>query len=95
MVSGKNSCNVEIEYCAQCRFILRASWMAQEILMTFGENITNLKLEPSSGGVVTISLDGEILFSRKQEGRFPESKEIKQLIRDRILPEMDLGHSDE
>lgn len=95
MVSGKNSCNVEIEYCAQCRFILRASWMAQEILMTFGENITNLNLKPSSGGVFTISLDGEILFSRKQEGRFPESKEIKQLIRDRILPDMDLGHSDE
>ncbi|TDJ20890.1 MAG: SelT/SelW/SelH family protein [Gammaproteobacteria bacterium] len=95
MVSGKNSCNVEIEYCAQCRFILRASWMAQEILMTFGENITNLNLKPSSGGVFTISLDGEILFSRKQEGRFPESKEIKQLIRDRILPEMDLGHSDD
>ena len=95
MVSGKNSCNVEIEYCAQCRFILRASWMAQEILMTFGENITNLNLKPSSGGVFTISLDGEILFSRKQEGRFPESKEIKQMIRDRILPEMGLGHSDE
>lgn len=94
MVSGKNSCNVEIEYCTQCRFILRASWMAQEILMTFGENITNLNLKPSSGGVFTISLDGEILFSRKQEGRFPESKEIKQMIRDRILPEMDLGHSD-
>ena len=94
MVSGKNSCNVEIEYCAQCRFILRASWMAQEILMTFGENITNLNLKPSFGGVFTISLDGEILFSRKQEGRFPESKEIKQMIRDRILPEMDLGHSD-
>lgn len=69
--------------------------MAQEILMTFGENITNLNLKPSSGGVFTISLDGEILFSRKQEGRFPESKEIKQMIRDRILPEMDLGHSDD
>jgi selenoprotein W-related protein len=94
MVSGKNSCNVEIEYCAQCRFILRASWMAQEILMTFGENITSLSLKPSSGGVFTIRLDGEVLFSRKEKGRFPESKEIKQMIRDRILPEMDLGHSD-
>ena len=94
MVSGKNSCNVEIEYCAQCRFILRASWMAQEILMTFGEDITNLCLKPSSGGVFKIRLDGEVLFSRKDQGRFPESKEIKQMIRDRILPEMDLGHSD-
>jgi len=34
------------------------------------------------------------LFSKKEEGRFPESKEIKQMIRDQILPEMDLGHSD-
>ena len=94
MVSGKNSCNVEIEYCAQCRFILRASWMAQEILMTFGENIENLNLKPSSGGIFTIRLNDEILFSKKEEGRFPESKEIKQMIRDRVLPEMDLGHSD-
>jgi selenoprotein W-related protein len=94
MVSGKNSCNVEIEYCAQCRFILRASWMAQEILMTFGENITSLCLKPSSGGVFTIRLDDEVLFSKKEKGRFPESKEIKQMIRDRILPGMDLGHSD-
>jgi selenoprotein W-related protein len=68
--------------------------MAQEILMTFGENITSLSLKPSSGGVFTIRLDGEALFSRKEKGRFPESKEIKQMIRDRILPEMDLGHSD-
>ncbi len=94
MVSGKNSCNVEIEYCAQCRFILRATWMAQEVLMTFAENINELRLKPSSGGVFTIRLDGEVLFSKKKEGRFPESKEIKQMIRDRILPGMDLGHSD-
>jgi len=94
MVSGKKSCNVEIEYCAQCRFVLRASWMAQEILMTFGENIESLNLKPSSGGVFTIRLNDEILFSKKEEGRFPESKEIKQMIRDRVLPDMDLGHSD-
>lgn len=94
MVAGKKSCHIEIEYCAQCRFILRASWMAQEILMTFGENITDLSLKPSSGGIFTIRLDDEILFSKMEEGRFPESKEIKQMIRDRIVPEMDLGHSD-
>ena len=35
-----------------------------------------------------------MLFDRATEGRFPEVKEIKQLIRDRIVPEKDLGHSD-
>ena len=29
-----------------------------------------------------------------EAGRFPESKELKQLIRDRIAPEKNLGHSD-
>ena len=35
-----------------------------------------------------------LIFNRKQAERFPESKELKQLIRDVISPERDLGHSD-
>ena len=68
--------------------------MAQEILMTLGDEIGELALIPGKGGVFVIKLDGEILFSRDKERRFPESKEIKQLIRDQIAPEKPLGHSD-
>ncbi len=89
-----NKPRLEIEYCRQCRFILRATWMAQEILMTLGDEIGELALIPGKGGVFVIKLDGEILFSRDKERRFPESKEIKQLIRDQIAPEKPLGHSD-
>jgi len=32
--------------------------------------------------------------SRKERGRFPEIAELKQLVRDRIAPGRDLGHSD-
>jgi len=85
---------VEIEYCSQCRFILRAGWMAQELLMTFGDELGSVALVPGTGGVFEVRLDGETLFSRRAEGRFPESKELKQLVRDRIAPTMDLGHSD-
>lgn len=42
----------------------------------------------------SIELNGELLFDRATEGRFPEVKEIKQMIRDTIDPEKDLGHSD-
>lgn len=94
MVAGKNSHCLEIEYCTQCRFILRATWMAQEFLMTFADRLSSVVLVPGSGGIFEIRLDGEILFSKKSAGRFPESKEIKQLLRDRIAPGMDLGHSD-
>lgn len=85
---------VEIEYCSQCRFILRASWMAQELLMTFGEDLGEVALIPGSGGIFEIRLNGERLWNKKAAGRYPEPKEIKQLVRDRIVPGKDLGDSD-
>lgn len=94
MVAKINSPRVEIHYCTKCRFILRANWLAQELLMTFTEKIAELALVPSSGGVFSVLLDGDEIFSREKQGRFPESKELKQLVRDQIEPEMDLGHSE-
>lgn len=85
---------VEIEYCSQCHFILRAGWMAQEILTTFADELGEVALIPGTGGIFEVRVNGETIFSKKQAGHFPESKELKQLIRDRIAPEKDLGHSD-
>lgn len=85
---------VEIEYCSQCRFILRASWLAQELLTTFGEDLGEVALIPGKGGIFEVRLNGERLWNKKEAGRYPEPKEVKQLIRDRIAPDMDLGHSD-
>lgn len=85
---------IEIEYCTQCRWLLRAAWMAQELLTTFEGDIERVSLVPGSGGVFEIRLDHEPIFSRKEAQRFPEAKEIKQLVRDRIDPERSLGHSD-
>ncbi len=85
---------LEIEYCTQCGFILRAGWMAQELLMTFATELGEVALVPGREGVFDVRLDGELVFSRKVAKRFPDSKEIKQLVRDRIAPSKDLGHSD-
>lgn len=87
---------IEIHYCSTCRFILRATWMAQELLFTFGEELGALSLVPDEGGVFRVQLgDGTILFDRHaNDGAFPESKELKQLVRDAIAPGKDLGHSD-
>ncbi|WP_026461859.1 SelT/SelW/SelH family protein [Adhaeribacter aquaticus] len=89
-----NAPRVEINYCTQCRWLLRAAWLAQEILTTFEVEMGEVALVPGTGGVFTISLNGKLIYSRKEEGRFPEAKEIKQLIRDRIAPDKFLGHSD-
>lgn len=85
---------VEIEYCTQCRWLLRAGWMAQELLTTFEQELAGVTLVPGTGGVFEVRLDGETVWSRKTEGRFPEVKELKQRIRDRVAPGRDLGHSD-
>lgn len=85
---------VEIHYCAQCRFVLRAGWLAQELLFTFADDLGEVALVPSEGGIFEVRLDGVRIFSRAEAGRFPESKELKQAIRDRIAPGRDLGHSD-
>ena len=85
---------VEIQYCTQCRWLLRAAWMAQELLTTFENELGELALVPGTGGIFEVRVDGEVIFSRDQEGRFPESKELKQRVRDRIAPDKPLGHSD-
>ena len=85
---------VEIEYCTQCRWLLRAAWLAQELLTTFEQELTGVNLQPGSGGIFEVRLNGAVIFNRKEAGRFPESKELKQLIRDVIAPARDLGHGD-
>jgi selenoprotein W-related protein len=85
---------IEIEYCTQCRWLLRAAWMSQELLTTFEAEIGELALIPGDGGVFEIRADGATVWSRRDRGRFPEIKELKQLIRDIVAPAKDLGHVD-
>ena len=85
---------VEIEYCTQCRWLLRAAWMAQELLTTFEQEIGGVTLIPGTGGIFNISAGGTQIWSRKERGAFPDIKELKRLVRDRVAPEKDLGHSE-
>jgi selenoprotein W-related protein len=86
---------ISIEYCPKCNWMLRAAYMAQEILSTFTEDVHGILLIPCQfAGKYTISIDQHPIFDRKDMGRFPEVKELKQLIRDHINPDKDLGHSE-
>ena len=89
-----NNPRIEIQYCTQCRWLMRAAWMAQELLTTFQNEIGEIVLIPGTGGVFEIRVESETIWSRADQGRFPEIKELKQLVRDRIAPSKDLGHSD-
>jgi selenoprotein W-related protein len=84
---------VRIRYCTQCRWLTRAAWVAQELLTTFPTQI-EVVLSPGTGGIFEITLDDEVIFARANEGRFPEPKELKPVIRDRVAPGLALGHSE-
>lgn len=85
---------MEIEYCTQCRWLMRAAWMAQELLTTFEIELGEVALIPGKGGIFEVRLNGETIWSRKERGRFPDIKELKQMVRDRVAPGKDLGHLD-
>jgi selenoprotein W-related protein len=85
---------ISLSYCTQCNWLLRTAWMAQELLSTFGQDIASVTLIPATGGLFQITLDGEVIWDRKEKGGFPDVKVLKQMVRDRVWPERDLGHID-
>lgn len=85
---------VTIRYCTQCNWLLRAGWMAQELLSTFADEIGGVTLIPGTGGIFSIDVDGTEIWERKRDGGFPDEKVLKQRVRDQAAPGRDLGHTD-
>ncbi len=85
---------VAIRYCIQCRWLLRAAWYAQELLTSFETELGEVALAPGTGGVFEVYVGAELIWSRAERGRFPDIKELKQLVRDHVAPGKSLGHTD-
>lgn len=86
---------ITIEYCPKCAWLLRAAYMAQELLTTFNDDLHGVLLHPSAvNGRYTICIGEQVIFDRKSAGNFPEIKELKQIVRDVVAPGKSLGHAD-
>ncbi len=85
---------VAITYCTQCNWLLRAAWMAQELLSTFRDDLAEVALIPASGGAFSIVVGADTVWERTRDGGFPDVKALKQRVRDRLDPARDLGHID-
>ena len=83
---------IRITYCTQCGWLLRAGWMAQELLSTFGTELGEVVLVPGTGGVFEVTVDGTTVWERKRDGGFPDAAELKRRVRDVVDPDRDLGH---
>ena len=75
-------------------WLLRAGWMAQELLSTFGPDLGEVALVPGTGGIFQITYNGDLIWDHKSDGGFPEAKVLKQRVRDRLDPGRPLGHID-
>jgi selenoprotein W-related protein len=86
---------ITIEYCPKCGWLLRAAWMAQELLTTFTDDLHAVQLVPSEvAGRYTVHLNEILVWDRKREGHFPEPKALKQKVRDIVAPDRNMGHND-
>lgn len=74
---------VEITYCHPCRHLPTALKLAQGILERYGMELNRsltLSLKPGDNGIFDVAINGELVFSRHQAGRFPELDEVIQAI---------------
>jgi selenoprotein W-related protein len=94
MSSAVASPRIVITYCTQCRWLLRATWLASELLTSFTTDIGELALRPGVGGVFSVAVDDDVVWDRKIDGGFPDLGRLKRAVRDRIVPGRDLGHTD-
>ncbi|KAK4106787.1 hypothetical protein N658DRAFT_520262 [Parathielavia hyrcaniae] len=115
---------VTIQFCTQCKWMLRAAYYAQELLSTFSVTLGEVALQPATGGVFVVEITSTdtdttasstttnanananaddrgslqpkrvVLWDRKVDGGFPETKELKRRVRDVIEPGRNLGHVD-
>lgn len=58
--------------------------MTESILNQHKNEISELTIIPSSGGVFEIKVNGKLLFSKAELGRFPEDGEAENLVKEAI-----------
>ena len=68
---------IAIKYCAQWNYLPRASSMGDELKKNLGADI---ELVAGSNGIFDVSADGKMIFSKSEQGRFPQPEEIVKLI---------------
>lgn len=71
---------ITIEYCTSWGYTPKAVSLASVFLENKKNAIKELTIIPSSGGVFEVTLDGQLIFSKKEVGRFPTDVEIKALV---------------
>jgi selenoprotein W-related protein len=54
--------------------------MVAEILSEIQTDVQSINMIPSSGGRFEWSVNGDLVYSKKATGRYPDLKELKQAL---------------
>jgi selenoprotein W-related protein len=63
--------------------------LASEVLDRWAPIMRAVELISSSGGTFAISLDGQLVFSKKAAGRFPKPGEVAALFEKKLGPALE------
>jgi selenoprotein W-related protein len=75
--------DLEITYCQPCGHQPRAVDMVNELLANYGMPLNRkltVSLKPADKGVFDVILDGKLIFSKHQQGRFPTMDDLKNQL---------------
>ena len=76
--------NIRIVYCSSWNYAPRATSLVADILDEFQAAIESIELVPSTGGVFEVSIDDELIFSKKKLERHAEPGEVIDIFRNII-----------
>ncbi len=51
----------------------------------FRFDIDEINLLPKGGGIFEVTVNNQLVYSKKEQGRFPEKEEVSRLIRQAVL----------
>ena len=71
----------KITYCGSWNYRPKAAGLAEELIRELG---IEPELVKSSGGVFEVEYEDDLIFSKKQIGRFPDPGEVLNLIRKKL-----------
>lgn len=75
---------ISIEYCTSWGYLGRAVALTRQLLNEHKNSIEMVNIIPSSGGVLEVSFDEELIFSKKELNRYPEKDEIEAIVRKKL-----------
>lgn len=75
---------IKIEYCTSWGYVGRAVALARKLLNEHKNDIQEVSLIPSTGGVFEVSFGNELIYSKKETGKFPENNEVEDIVKSKI-----------